>query len=358
MLRTHLEHRRPASRVVVNGRFLTRRITGVERYAGELLKELDKVAEPGWIEVVVPAGATDLPVYDNIVVTRTGRLSGQLWEQLALPLYARRRHAITLNLCNTAPLVNPGIVCIHDMKVNAFPQFFSWRFRLWYKLLFFNATKRAPALITVSNFSKTEILRYYRVEEASIAVIPNAWQHFEAIGADERALEKYQLTPGEYYFALSSLEPNKNVTWVAEVAARHPETVFGVAGSVNAAVFKAGPGALVAENVKLLGYVSDGEAKTLMRECKAFLFPTFYEGFGLPPLEALSAGARIVVSDTPCMHEVFGDTAAYIDPYCYDVSLDSLGGTPPMASDSPLEKYTWASSARSLHALLRDSLRR
>ena len=100
------------------------------------------------------------------------------------------------------------------------------------------------------------------------------------------------------------------------------------------------------DNMKLLGYVSDEEAKTMMRDCKAFLFPTFYEGFGIPPLEAMSVGAKnIYVSDTAVMHEIFGDSVHYINPYKYNDIFDDDAADSEECIRKVLLKYSWKKSA-------------
>ena len=105
-------------------------------------------------------------------------------------------------------------------------------------------------------------------------------------------------------------------------------------------------------NVLYLGYVSDGAAKALMAHCKAFLFPTLYEGFGIPPLEAAACGApQIIVSDTPCMREVYGPCAAYIDLTANPGDVDDV--TPATAPTAALlEKYSWDKSAERLLQIL------
>ena len=338
------------SKILINGRFLVHRITGVERYAREMIGELDRMATPGEFELAVPPGVTEIPKYSNISVVQTGGLHNRLWEHISFPRYVRKRGAVSLNLCNVAPLSNPGIVCIHDMKIQARPGDFSRGFLLWYRLLFRNETKRAKMILTVSDFSKREICKYYKTDPSRILVIPNGWQHFERIGFDEGASAKYGLAKGDYYFSLSSMEPNKNFRWIAEAARNHPEQTFAVAGSVNETVFAGGIGFEQPENMKLLGYVSDEEAKTLMRDCKAFLFPTFYEGFGIPPLEAISAGCpRVMVSDSEVMHEVFGESVVYINPLEPAFNEDSAGG----AASEPLLRYSWAKSAEKLYTNLK-----
>lgn len=337
-------------RIIINGRFLTHRITGVERYAREICAELDKLITPGELVMAVPPETKDIPKYKNIKVVKIGSLHNRMWEHISFPRYVRSQKAISLNLCNVAPLPDPGIVCIHDVKIKARPHDFSKKFLTWYNLLLFNECKRAKAIITVSEFSKHEIMKYYHVHAEKIIVIPNAWQHYLKVGYDEQTLKKYGLNKGEYFFSMCSLEPNKNFKWIAEEAKNNPDKTFAVAGSINKTVFANGLNFECPNNMKLIGYVSDEEAKTLMRDCKAFLFPTFYEGFGIPPLEALSAGASaIVVSDTVVMHEIYDGVANFIDPNRYDYSLDQLCCLDETKITELLERFTWKQSARALY---------
>lgn len=334
-------------KIIVNGRFLIHRVTGVERYAREILLELDKLVSPGDIEIAIPPEVDNIPEYHNIGVIKIGKLANRLWEHISFPAYVRKQKGISLNLCNVAPLTSPGIVAIFDMKVREHPEFFSKQFVLWYRLLFSNETKRARVIFTDSNSAKADILRYYKIPEDKIVVAPCAWQHYEHIGFDENAINKYGLQKNEYYFAMGSLDPNKNFKWIAELARNNPEQIFAVAGSINKTVFSEGLGFECPDNMKLLGYVSDEEAKTLMRDCRAFLFPSFCEGFGMPPLEALSAGAKaIVVSDIPVMHELFENGAYYINPTDSQIDLAALNQISDQTRKFVLDKYSWSKTAR------------
>ena len=332
-------------KIIVNGKFLTQRVTGVQRYARELLLELDKLIEKNQITLAVPVEAKEIPDYKNIKVVSVGKRSGIFWEQIEFPLYVKCQRGTSLNLCNVAPLIDPGIVCIFDMKIKMFPQFFSWKFNLWYNILFFNQAHRAKLILTDSGSAKKDILQYYtNLTSEKIQVIYPGWQHYARIGYDESTLTKYGLEKEQYYFAMGSIDPNKNFKWIAEMAKREPESIFAVAGSINKKVFAAGMGFECPSNMRLLGYVTDEEAKTLMRDCKAFLFPSFCEGFGIPPLEAVSAGAKsLVVSDIPVMHEIFGKNANYIDPANptkLKIFRDDIA--------SALNKYSWEISAKKL----------
>jgi len=337
-------------KIIINGRFLIHRVTGVERYARELLVELDKISKPGQFEIAIPTDVIDIPFYKNIKITKVGKFKNILWEHVSFPLYVIKKKATSLNLCNVAPLINPGIVCIHDMKIKATPQYFSKKFLIWYSLLFFNATKRAKYIITVSKFSKSEIIKYYKVDEKKIFVVPNAWQHFQRIAFDENALNKYGLKNKKYYFSMSSLEPNKNFKWIIEVAKRNPKEIFAISGSINSSIFSNNLGVEKVENIKFLGYVSDEEAKVLMRDCKAFLYPTFYEGFGIPPLEAMSVGSVALVSDNACMREVFRDNVIYVNPIDYDIDMDFI--ELESKKESVLNMYSWEKSSKKILNIL------
>ena len=106
------------------------------------------------------------------------------------------------------------------------------------------------------------------------------------------------------------------------------------------------------DNVLFLGYVRDEELKSLMKYCKAFIFPSYYEGFGIPPMEALSVGSKAIVSDIPVHHEIYGNSVYYIDPYNADVNLDNLLKGHVDNADMVLKEYSWKKSA----ALLKDLL--
>lgn len=343
--------------IIINGKFFTQKLTGVQRYAIEIVNALDKLISPGQLEIAIPKNARNVPCYRNIRVRTVGHFTGVLWEQISFPIYALRHMKMPMNLCNASPLLIPGFVCVHDVKVKACPQYFRTLFVMWYRLLFINTMHRANLVVTVSEFSKSEIKRYYGEMKRKIHVVPSCWEHYAKIGYDEKTLDKYQLLAGEFYFALGSLDPNKNIKWIADVARNNQDSVFAIAGFMNQRVFAEAVGFAIPPNLRFLGYVSDKESKTLMRECRAFLFPSFYEGFGLPPLEALSAGAkRIVVSDIPVMHDIFGDIVDYIDPYCNEVDLTGISEISDDDRNDVLGKYSWDKSAREWLVVLDDYL--
>ena len=152
---------------------------------------------------------------------------------------------------------------------------------------------------------------------------------------------------------MSNLLKNKNFPWVLRAAQSKPQVMFAIAGGGSLAKEAAALGLGHLNNVMYLGYVTDGEAKSLMENCKAFLFPTLYEGFGIPPLEAIACGApRVMVSNTPCMREIYGSHADYIDLSTNHGSVDHV--IPGRDAAAVLQKYSWEGSARRMLEVLRE----
>lgn len=348
-------------RYVVDGLFLTQRLSGIQRYSLELFTALDPMLAPGLVEAVTPPltaqQAAALPKWRNIAIKQTGRRQGIAWQQLEYPRYLQKSGAKGLCTCNVMPLWGfDGIVWVHDVCYRARPDFnTSLRDRLsaaWHCLQYRRIAAKAETIVTVSEFSKRELEKYYRVEPQRIRVMYNAWQHMARVAADEDAFQKWpDLRPGRYYFTMANLRKNKNLPWVLRAARANPGAVFAVAGSGDLEQAAGALGLDGLHNVRYLGYVTDGEAKALLQNCRAFLFPTLYEGFGIPPLEAIACGApRVIVSDTPCMHEVYGPWAAYVDPEAAPPDLDAL--RPEQDPAGALARYSWVKSAEQLKALL------
>ena len=340
-------------KIVINGKFLSQNITGVQRYAREILAELDKLtADSPEIVLLADKNARDIPEYQNIHVVRHGALSGNLWEQLALPAYVLKNRALCVNLCNMVPVLTPHVAVLHDVSFKVNRRFFAKKFTLWYGFVFGVSARRICRVITDSDFSRREISRCYGIPAEDISLLYCGWQHYQRIDPAPGALEKYRLADGQYYFAISSMAPTKNFRWIAQCAARNPDTVFAVSGAVNSKVFGDIFDFDIPSNLRFLGYVSDSEAKALTQHCRAFLFPSYYEGFGIPPLEALSAGAQAVVSDRSCLPEIFGDHVHYVSPDDPDIDLDRLLAEPCREPSELLDKYSWKKSAAGLLDIL------
>ncbi len=353
------------SKIVINGRFLTQKLTGVQRYALEITKALDSMIENESvsIELAVPANVENLPELKHIKTVFIGKKSGIIWEQTELSRYLNKSKALGLHLCNSVPFFSPkGIVCVHDITYKVNPQFITTKHlflaRIWHLIQYRFALKKSLHVFTVSQYSKEEIVKNYNINPDKISVAYNGWQHFSTTISQDIDFEKSfpKLKAGEYFFSLATAAKNKNFPWIVEAAEKAPETDFVVAGKIDLQKLGNTIGDNLPSNLILLGYVSDDEAKLLMKNCKAFLFPSFYEGFGIPPLEALAMGARVICSNAACLPEVFKDSVYYIDPNTPSPDLQELLKQKVTDSAELLKLYDWKKSAQSYFITIKKYL--
>lgn len=193
------------------------------------------------------------------------------------------------------------------------------------------------------------MIRVFKADPDKICVLGNGWQHYNRVGTDETIFERVpRLKRKEYYFAASSLTPQKNFKWLKEVAQKNPDCTFAIAGKIEG-LSTANDMDKKLDNVIYLGFVSDEEMKTLMANCKAFIHPALYEGFGITPMEAMSVGAELIISNAACLPEIYGKSAHYIDPHNSDVDLDKLLSEPVESADKVLNNYSWEKFAKKFY---------
>jgi glycosyltransferase involved in cell wall biosynthesis len=355
-------------RVLVNGRFLGQRITGAQRYARELLMAMDtllatptELARRFSFDVLIPPGTTPGLSLGAMAIREVGRFRGQLWEQFALASYAG--NDLLLNLCNTAPLAAPQMVStILDASVYAVPEAYSLPFRTWYRTLIPALGRRSRRVVTISQFSRLELERYAGIPSARITVIPAGAEHILRLPADTGVIERLGLRPGGYVLAVGSSSRHKNAVGVARAAALLARTDVEVvlAGGGNPRIF-APEAATGGHPLRRTGYVSDAELRALYQHAACFVFPSFYEGFGLPPLEAMTCGCPVVVSRAASLPEVCGDAAMYCNPHDpVDIAhaIDEVIGNPALQDDlrhrgaERAAEFSWQDAARTMLDLL------
>lgn len=348
--------------IVVNGDYLAfERMGGVGRYASEIVSELDKlVGESENVIILTPDYAANTPTFRNIKIVRFGAESILKWKHTSLPKYVKRRKALLVDLTQAFPLQVRGITCVHDcipeLVESAYIGFFNRHVRKPLKLLQRRMIiKKAKALLTVSETSKKDIVRIYHVNINDITVVPNAWQHITRISSDDKIFDKYKLKEESYIFTLGSRVPHKNINWIIANAIKNKNEMFVVSGENS--YDKDFEHQVFPDNILFTGYITDEEIKSLMKHCKAFVLPSLYEGFGIPPLEALALGCKIIVSNTSCLPEIYGDSAYYIDPYdCMGIKLDELLKRPVGDASHALDKYSWEKSAKTLYELIKKNI--
>lgn len=304
-------------KIYINGRFLTQNITGVQRYAIEIVKALDKYLNDNNLndeykfEIVCPKNIKQKLNLKNIEIKKIGKLKGHLWEQIELPLYVKNK--FLFNFCNCAPLIKKNqIVTIHDVAVCAVPYAYSRSFRIWYKFMYKILTSRLKKIFTVSEFSKKELNKYFNIPLERIEVTYNGIDHMKNIKPDENIFSKFSIEKNNYVLAVSSLNPSKNFKLILETAKILPEINFVIAGGNNSNVFKK-QGLEISSNVKFIGYVNDEELVALYKYACCFVYPSIYEGFGIPPLEAIYFNCFVILSDIEVFKEIYGDNVLYCE---------------------------------------------
>lgn len=310
--------------VYINGRFLSQNITGVQRYAIQLLNTIDFMLESGGLSknqfkfiVLTPNNFNELVRFKNIAIIKSS-FSGHIWEQFVLPIVSGSH--LLLNFCNLAPILKCNkIVVVHDASVYRVPKGYSFFFRLYYKIMLPILGLTSKIVITDSEFSKKELIRFCKYRPDRVKVILSGANNFSGKEMNRSILTRHNLTQERYIFSLGSMNPNKNFSTLLEAIKllNLNDIKFVITGGLNSKIFKSHDIKSIPESVIFTGYVSDEELQSLYTNALCFVFPSIYEGFGFPPLEAMSVGCPVITSNAASLPEVCLDAALYCDPYSF-----------------------------------------
>lgn len=346
--------------IYINARFLTQSMTGVQRFAVEICLELKKLLGEH-IRFVAPDAIVLKDYAEALGVEIIGTHQGHLWEQWDLPCYLRKQGSpLLLCLCNTAPLCYKNkVVTVHDVAFEAYPQTFSKSFLYVYKFMIPRIMRSAKKVITVSEFSKDEIVKYYGISRDKIAVVYNA------VGGGFRKVADEELQRQKYLLAVSSLNYRKNFLAVLEAfdifEREDKETSLYIIGDLKNSNFKGIDIERYRQNprIKFLGRVSDADLVRYYSNALAFVYPSIYEGFGIPPLEAQTCGCPVLVADIPPLREVVADSGIYCDPYNVEDIARGMkdvltsGEQLTVKGFENLKRFSWEDSARKIGELLK-----
>jgi glycosyltransferase involved in cell wall biosynthesis len=338
--------RGPSAGFAINGKFASQRITGVQRVGYELAMAFQRLfPDETDLPLLIPANTrTDVVLPKAKMIGRW--LKGSLWEQLALPFAIGGR--TLLSLCNMGPLfARRQVVMMHDVAIYDLPENYSWKYRLWYRVAFSLLKRNASHIVTVSEFSKTRIMERLGIDASRISVVLNGVDHFEKIAPDTAILSRLNLQNDGYVLAVGNLSVGKNLPRIVAAMERlsdRPDLKFVVVGGCDLRVFssQAKVGYDLSTNIIPAGFVSDGELRALYENAGCFLFPSLYEGFGLPPLEAMSCGCPVIVSREASLPEVCGNAAMYCDAHSVDDIVDKVT---QMMEDAAVRE-TWRERGR------------
>lgn len=358
--------------IFINGKFLAQSLTGVQRYAIELLQAFDELLAdgtetlPGIFVLLVPTlRIQQLPTLRRIQIREIPSCNLHLWEQVRLPWAARGN--LLINLAGSAPLIKIGqISTFHDTAVFDAPTSFSPSFVRWYRLLFKVQGRLSSRILTVSQFSKERLVNNLDIDPNKINVVHCGADHMSYRCADNSILSKLDVASGRYFLAVGSANPNKNFGRLIQafVGLEDPEVRLVVVGGSNTTVF-ADVSDAAREDPRIVraGRLSDEEIKTLYNHARVYVFPSIYEGFGLPPIEAMFCDCPVLAARSASIPEICGSGAAFFNPY----SVDEIRATMQRALDDDAwlddlrragaaraETFTWHNAAINLQRTLSE----
>ncbi len=317
-------------KVFINGCFLVHQPTGIQRYAWEISRRIVNMVD--FAELIVPK---DLPIAEGYDFTGlrkpTGIGSGsiRLWEQLALPRLIGKNDALWTPAGLGPLFARSHLLTVHDLSVLEQPTWFSRSYAMFYRAFQPQAIRRATAVSAVSAFTKQRIQDILGVSPNKISVVGNAVSEEMTVvshAGDEDVRDQLGIS-GRYILAVGSLEPRKNldrlVAAFALIEQDFPDLSLVIVGSHRDIYARVELGKRTADKIHLTGYVRNEQLGALYRGSTVFAYPSIYEGFGIPPLEAMACGVPVLTSNVTALPEVVGEAAITVDPT--DVSAIANG---------------------------------
>lgn len=346
--------------VVVNARFLTQRITGVQRFAIEICKQLKKI-DPS-ISFVAPNNVVNIDIADLLEVKMIGNKSGHLWEQYDLPRYLKSNGSpLLINLGNTAPLLyRNSIVTIYDLAFFHHKNWFSWWFSAFYNYLIPRVLRKSRHVFTDSNYVKNDISSTYSIKAEKITTLYGDCSNIFKSNDEVIPLKE------NIILAIGSLDPRKNLVGLVKAFLRNNlDCKLVIVGSKNKVFADHQLDELVRNenNIEITGYLNDAELVELYKKAKLFVYPSFFEGFGIPPLEAQACGCPALVADTTSLPEVCDDSVIYCNPDDINDIADKMSliitnkelqAELIMKGFENIKRFSWSDSAKIVYGKIKE----
>jgi glycosyltransferase involved in cell wall biosynthesis len=351
--------------ILIDAHMVGEHETGNETYIANLLKGLRSIDHP---HRIVVAAAHDEPLFEElradarfaIIPVSAAPVRRLLWD---LPRAVRQNRIDLLHATYMAPplCACPVVLSVHDVSFASHPEWFSGRDLAVLRLGVRSSIRRAVRVITISNHAKEEIIRFFRIPPERIVVTYLAADPFFC--ADAPRCSSDGSADKASVLIVGNLQPRKNLVRFIEAFARAHATLtpppqLMICGKVQwqeSEVYAAIESAGIESAVTFTGYVDNERLRSLYRTATVFAYPSLYEGFGLPILEAMACGAPVLTSNVASIPEVAGDAAVLMDPY--DVEdmarkLIEMLGAPPLRTSlrekgaNQVRQFSWERTAR------------
>ncbi|MCK9477194.1 MAG: glycosyltransferase family 4 protein [Candidatus Muirbacterium halophilum] len=347
---------------IVNCRFLTQRLTGAQRFAVNICLYLKEFSDD--FIFVSPKKILHRDIAEKLEVIKVGFFSGYLWEQVELPLYLNKiGNPILLNLVNLAPVFyKKNVITLLDIAWLHYPKSVSKKFYYIYKFIIPIIIKKSLHIFTISNFCLKDISSSFFVSKNKITKIYCGVNHFDCFVQKKM---DYKTENEKFILAVSSIQPYKNINNLIEgmkILNKKINIKLYLVGNKNNKVFNK---VVIKEYdfVKYTGYVDDETLINYYKNAELFIFPSLFEGFGIPPLEAMSCGCPVLASDLASIPEVCGDAAVYFDPYNIDDIADKIKTVienEKLQKDlinkgfENIKRFSWEKSAKKIYKTIRE----
>jgi len=264
-----------------------------------------------------------------------------IWNLWTLPQYLKKNPIDVYHTQYITPFFVPKnikiITHIHDVSFNAYPEFIKKSDLFFLKLLIPKSLKRADKIVAVSKFTKQEIIKYYKINPEKIEVVYNAvgenFLQSDYSGNELFEIRKKYNLPEEFILYIGTLQPRKNIPMLisafARVKEKNPGIKLVLAGNKNAHNFDSNidkeiERLKISDSIIFSGFVDEKDKSALFQLANIFIFPSLYEGFGIPILEAMSQKIPVLVSDIPVHHEIADNGALYFNPESVDEASKKL----------------------------------
>jgi glycosyltransferase involved in cell wall biosynthesis len=325
-------------------------VGGTEIYLRNLLKSLAEIDTINQYFVftnretgndLVPERANFIPVPQPVRASfRPARIC---WEQISLPFSIRRRRLdVLLNPGFTGPILCgcPAVTVFHDLQLKQHPEYFRWFDLPFWKFFLWASVKQSRHLIAISAATRDDLQRYYGVASQVI--------HF---GVETEFFDlAMRRQASDYLLCVSTTHPHKNFDRMLrayrQLERPPPLVITGVRGYRARHIEQLAP-----ESVRIAGWIPRAELYELFRCASGLIYPSTFEGFGMPVLEAMAAGVPVACSDIPPLREIAGSTVHYFDPLDEDAIRDALlrlrsGSIPTEAARQRAAEFSWRKTAQ------------
>ena len=341
-------------KIFVNARFLTQPVSGVQRYGIECSRQIKKLYPEA--EFVAPPHIIHHDIAKELNVKIIGSRGGHLWEQIDLPLYlAKQKFPPLLNLANTGPVFySNNYVTIHDLAFYHHPEWNSRKFSIWYNILIPRLAYRSRHIFTVSNTIKNELVKCYDLPPSKISVTYNGISQnmLEAAAGNTIPKEKIILSVGT--FNIRKNHPNLVAGYLD--SKYNKEYCLVLVGDKNKVFKDAGIDEETLEhtNIRIYSTLTEPDLIAMYQRAEVLVSLSLYEGFGIPILEGLFNGCKVICSDIPVYRELFSGSVSFCNPLDLDsitAAINDLTNIPPPTPEqltTLLARYNYKNAAQTI----------